>query len=63
MSSDRTANLLRQTKETKIELAINLDGRGEPGGCHAHVAVNRYEKRSDAAPFCRPDFLPSPNLN
>ena len=29
MSSDRTANLLRQTKETKIELAINLDGRGD----------------------------------
>jgi imidazoleglycerol phosphate dehydratase HisB len=28
MSSDRTAKLLRQTKETKIELAINLDGRG-----------------------------------
>src|SRR4051812_48865926 len=29
MSSDRTANLLRQTKETKIELAVNLDGRGD----------------------------------
>lgn len=29
MSSDRTAKLLRQTKETKIELAINLDGRGD----------------------------------
>jgi imidazoleglycerol-phosphate dehydratase len=29
MSSDRTANILRQTKETKIELAINLDGRGD----------------------------------
>jgi imidazoleglycerol-phosphate dehydratase len=29
MSTDRIANLLRQTKETKIELAINLDGRGD----------------------------------
>ena len=29
MNSDRTAKLLRQTKETKVELAINLDGRGD----------------------------------
>jgi imidazoleglycerol-phosphate dehydratase len=29
MPTDRTANLVRQTKETKVELAINLDGRGD----------------------------------
>jgi imidazoleglycerol-phosphate dehydratase len=29
MATDRKANINRQTKETKIELAINLDGRGQ----------------------------------
>src|SRR6476660_9267661 len=29
MSTDRTAQITRTTKETKIELAINLDGRRE----------------------------------
>jgi imidazoleglycerol-phosphate dehydratase len=29
MNSDRTAKLLRQTKETKIEMALNLDGKGQ----------------------------------
>ena len=29
MPTDRTANITRQTKETKVELAINLDGRGD----------------------------------
>src|SRR5207244_108782 len=29
MATDRTANITRQTKETKVELAINLDGRGQ----------------------------------
>ena len=28
-TSNRTADITRQTKETKIELAINLDGRGQ----------------------------------
>src|SRR6476469_9902640 len=29
MATNRKANINRQTKETKIELAINLDGRGQ----------------------------------
>ena len=29
MATDRKSNINRQTKETKIELAINLDGRGQ----------------------------------
>src|SRR3954454_8125007 len=29
MATDRKANINRQTKETKIELALNLDGRGQ----------------------------------
>jgi imidazoleglycerol-phosphate dehydratase len=29
MPTERTAQLVRQTKESKVELAINLDGRGQ----------------------------------
>jgi len=29
MTTDRTAKITRQTKETKVELSLNLDGRGD----------------------------------
>jgi imidazoleglycerol-phosphate dehydratase len=43
-SSDRTAQLVRQTGETKIELSLNLDGRGDTS---AHTGVGFFNHMLD----------------
>jgi len=42
--SDRTAQVSRQTKETKVELSVNLDGRGQTA---AHTGVGFFDHMLD----------------
>src|SRR3954462_6010217 len=43
-STDRTAKISRQTKETKIDLALNLDGKGRTS---AHTGVGFFNHMLD----------------
>ena len=44
MSTARTAKISRKTKETKIELALNLDGKGVTS---AHTGVGFFDHMLD----------------
>src|SRR4051794_21305690 len=43
-SPDRTAHLVRQTGETKVELSLNLDGRGQTS---VHTGVGFFNHMLD----------------
>ena len=43
-TSDRTAKLLRQTRETKVDLSLNLDGRGRTS---IHTGVGFFDHMLD----------------
>jgi imidazoleglycerol-phosphate dehydratase len=44
MSTDRTAKLSRQTRETKVELSLNLDGKGVAS---VHTGVGFFDHMLD----------------